>query len=256
MTTLDYIKDVHVYQNENGYRFSVDALLLYSFVRMQRVKKIADLGAGSGIIGLLLAKKYNNASICLVELQESLAMLAKQNIILNNLADRVNVLKADIKDLHRRLSEIYILRSQASDQETSFDCLLPENFDLVVSNPPFRKTETGLISLGDEKAIARHEIMLALKDIIKTSSYLLKHHGRLCIIHLPERLAEILQTLSENALEPKRLRFVYSTVSSEAKMMLIEAVKGGRTGLKIEKPLLIYTEDGSYTKEMREIYDC
>lgn len=254
MTTLDYIKDVHVYQNKTGYRFSVDALLLYSFVKLQRVKRIADLGAGSGIIGLLLAKKYKNSKVCLVEIQESLVQLAERNIVLNELADRVKALKADIKDLCRRLSEIYILRSQASIQETSCDCLLPESFDLVVSNPPFRKTDAGLISNGDEKAIARHEIMLSLKDIVKTSSHLLKHHGRLCIIHLPERLAEILKTMSENELEPKRLRFVYSTISSEAKMMLIEAVKGGRTGLKIEKPLLIYNEDGSYTKEMREIY--
>lgn len=254
MTTLDYIKDVQIYQNKNGYRFSVDALLLYSFIRLQRVKRIADLGAGSGIIGLLLAKKYKNAGVCLVELQESLVKLAEQNIVINNLADSVKVLKADIKDLCRQLSEIYILQSQTRMQETSCECLLPESFDLVVSNPPFRKTETGIISYGDEKAIARHEIMLSLKDIIKTSSHLLKYHGRLCIIHLPERLAEILQTMSENALEPKRLRFIYSTISSQAKMLLIEAVKGGRAGLKIEKPLFIYNEDGGYTREMREIY--
>ncbi|MCL4456112.1 MAG: tRNA1(Val) (adenine(37)-N6)-methyltransferase [Nitrospirae bacterium] len=253
MLTLDYIRDVQVYQNKNGYRFSVDALLLYSFVNLKRVSMIADLGAGSGIIGLLLAKKYPSASVMLIELQKSLAVLAEKNITLNNLKDRVSIANTDIKHLNAKLSESYVSRSQAGKYKSG---LLPESFDLVVSNPPFRKPKTGLLSEGDERAIARHELKLPLQDLIKAGSLLLKHHGRLCIIHLPERLSEIIDVMRQHGMEPKRLRFVHSNISSEAKMALIEAVKGGRTGLKTERPLFIYNEDGSYTEEMEKLYAC
>jgi tRNA1Val (adenine37-N6)-methyltransferase len=251
MLTLDYIRDIQIYQNKNGYRFSVDALLLYSFVNLQRVKKVADLGAGSGIIGLLLARKYPSASIMLIELQKSLAVLAKKNIGLNRLKERVSITNTDIKHLYAELEKSYVSRSQTGRYKSE---ILPESFDLVVSNPPFRKPKTGLLSAGDERAIARHELKLPLHDLIRTSSLLLKHHGRLCIIHLPERLAEIITVMNHYEMEPKRLRFVHSKISSGAKMVLIEAVKGGRTGLKIERPLFIYNEDGSYTDEMKEAY--
>lgn len=240
MLTLDSIRDIRIYQNKNGYRFSVDALLIFSFINLPRVKKIADLGAGSGIIGILLAKKYPDAEVALIELQKSLARLAEKNIVLNNLDDRVKVVMADITSL-----------SQHSNTPT----LQHSAFDLVVSNPPFRKVKTGRLSIGGEKAIARHEIKLSIKDLVKAGSSLLKHHGRLCIIHLPERLTEIMDVMKENNLETKRLRFIHSSVSTEAKMVLIEAVKGGHPGLKTERPFFIYNEDGSYTDEMRNIYN-
>jgi tRNA1Val (adenine37-N6)-methyltransferase len=239
MLTLDSIRDIQIYQNKNGYRFSVDALLLFSFINLPRVKKIADLGAGSGIIGILLAKKYPLAEVTLIELQKSLARLAEKNVVLNNLDDRVKVVMADITSL---------------SQQSITPTLQYPAFDLVVSNPPFRKVKTGRLSIGDEKAIARHEIKLSLKDMVKAGSTLLKHHGRLCIIHLPDRLTEIIDAVKENNLETKRLRFIHSNISTEAKMVLIEAVKGGKAGLKTEKPFFIYNEDGSYTDEMRDIY--
>jgi tRNA1Val (adenine37-N6)-methyltransferase len=242
MLTLDSIRDIQIYQNKNGYRFSVDALLLFTFINLPRVKKIADLGAGSGIIGILLAKKYPHAEVILIELQKSLTKLAEKNVVLNNLNDRVKVVMADIKNL------------SSPTQHSITPTLQYPDFDLVVSNPPFRKVKTGRLSIGDEKAIARHEIKLSLKDLVTAGSILLKHHGRLCIIHLPERLTEIIDALKENNLEPKRLRFIHSNVSTESKMVLIEAVKGGRPGLKTEKPFFIYNEDGSYTDEMKEIY--
>ncbi|WP_333653308.1 tRNA1(Val) (adenine(37)-N6)-methyltransferase [Dissulfurispira sp.] len=243
MLTLDSIRDIQIYQNKNGYRFSVDALLLFSFINLPRVKKIADLGAGSGIIGILLAKKYPDAEVILIELQKSLAKLAGKNVVLNNLGNRVKVVIADIKNL------------SYPPHHSNTPSLHYPAFDLVVSNPPFRKVKTGRLSIGDEKAIARHEIKLSLKDLVTASSTLLKHHGRLCIIHLPERLTEIMDAMKENNMEPKRLRFIYSNISTEAKMVLIEAVKGGRAGLKTERPFFIYNEDGSYTDEMREIYN-
>lgn len=243
MLTLDSIRDIQIYQNKNGYRFSVDALLLFSFINLPRVKKIADLGAGSGIIGILLAKKYPHAEVALIELQRSLARLAEKNVVLNKLKERVKVIRADLKELSK--TRLF----------THLPILPFTDSDLVVSNPPFREVKTGRLSIGDEKAIARHEIKLSIKDLVKAGSTLLKHHGRLCIIHLPERLTEIMDAMKENNLEPKRLRFIHSSVSTEAKMVLIEAVKGGRPGLKTERPLFIYNEDGSYTDEMRDIYN-
>ena len=136
--TLDTIGDIKLYQNKRGYRFSVDALLLYSFVNLHRAYRIADLGAGSGIIGILLAKRYPKAEITLIELQKSLAELAKRNIVLNNLQDRVTVIKNDIRDI----DTIHLFTNSPLHR-----------FDLVVSNPPFRRQRTGLISPSDEKRL-------------------------------------------------------------------------------------------------------
>ncbi|MBA4348997.1 MAG: hypothetical protein C0415_03285 [Thermodesulfovibrio sp.] len=268
MVTLDSIRDIQIYQNKDGYRFSVDALLLFSFVNLKRVKKIADMGAGSGIIGLLLAKKYPAAQVTLIELQASLARLAQKNVVLNGLEDRVIIIKADVRELRVKSQELKVRSSESRDRgpesgdKESFFCrtnsklLTLNSYDIVVSNPPFRKVKTGLLSVGDEKAIARHEIKLSLQDLIKAGSSLLKHHGRLCIIHLPERVNYIMHIMGNHSLEPKRMRFVHSNLYSDAKMVLIEAVKGGRIGLKIEKPMFIYNEDGSYAEEMKDIYGC
>jgi tRNA1Val (adenine37-N6)-methyltransferase len=252
MITLDYIRDIQVYQNIEGYRFSVDALLLYSFVNTPRASKIIDLGAGSGIIGMLLAKKYENAEVYLVEVQKALVSLSEKNVILNNLQDRVFVIPSDIRELNKKLSSDYLLLSKGYKNLNSL--ILPENFDIVVSNPPFRKVKSGLISDRDERSIARHELMLSLCDILEAAALLLKHQGRLFMIHLPERLTEIINVLRSYKLEPKRLRFVHSTITSNAKMVLVEIVKGSRSGLKIEKPLIIYNKDKTYTDEMKELY--
>jgi tRNA1Val (adenine37-N6)-methyltransferase len=252
MTTLDYIRDVWIYQNKDGYRFSVDSLLLYSFINLRRASSIVDLGSGSGIIGLLLAKKYTHSKVFLVEIQEGLASLSERNIKLNSLQDRVFVIRSDIKKLSEELREKYVIQSQS--EKVLNTLLKPESLDLVVSNPPFRKIRCGLLSNADEKAIARHELLISLNHIIESAYWLLKHHGRFCMIHLPERLIEIIETLKARNLEPKRVRFAHSTVSSEAKMVLVEAVKGGKPGIKIEKPLIIYNEDKSYTDEMKKLY--
>ncbi|HMK55565.1 MAG TPA: tRNA1(Val) (adenine(37)-N6)-methyltransferase [Dissulfurispiraceae bacterium] len=233
MLTLDSILDIQLYQHKSGYRFSADAVLLASFVDMPRVKKIADFGAGSGVIGILLAKKYLSADVKLIELQESLVKLAEKNVILNHLDERVKVVHADIKGL--KLGSLH-------------------SYDLVVSNPPFRKTRTGLVSPSGEKAVARHELNLSISALMKSALTMLKHHGRLCMIHLPERLAEVMESMRQYYLEPKRLRFVHSNAGSEAKMVFIEAVKEGRTGLKVERPLYLYDDNGDYTDEVRAIY--
>jgi tRNA1Val (adenine37-N6)-methyltransferase len=233
-TTLDGVRDIRVCQHRYGYRFSVDALLLYSFVNVRHAFEIADLGAGSGIIGLLLAKKYEEAKVLLVELQEGLFHLARKNIELNNLGERVTAMLSDISLVAEKVGGM--------------------SFDLVVSNPPFRKPTSGRISLGEERAVARHEIMLRLPDLIEDSSRLLRARGRFFMIYHPERVMELMDTLRARRLEPKRLRFVHNDPSMVSKIVLVEAVKGGRAGIKIEKPLFIYRKDGSYTREVEEMY--
>jgi tRNA1Val (adenine37-N6)-methyltransferase len=232
--TFDSIRDIKLYQSKTGYRFSVDSLLLHDFVNLKKVDSIADLGAGSGIVGILLAKKYPESYVTLFEIQENLAGLAEKNVILNNLQDRVKVIQCDIR-------EIPTLQ-------------ISPGFDLIVSNPPFRRLKSGLLSLGEEKAVARHEIKLNLHELIDASSSLLKSKKRLCIIYHSWRLPELMDILKKNGIEPKRLRFVHSRISSEAKMVLLEAVKNGRAGLKVDRPFYIYNEKGDYTEEMKKIY--
>ncbi len=237
--TLDSIRDVKLYQARDGYRFSVDALLLYSFVNIPRAGKIADLGAGSGIVGLLLAKKYPGSVVSLFELQTGLAALARKNVALNSLENRVSVIEKDLREIGSR---------------PSFPSM-ENRFDIVVSNPPFRKPKTGLLSPGEERAIARHEIKLKLSELVRAAHRLLRSKGRFFLIHHPERLPELVCTLREKGMEVKRLRFVHSNVSSGAKMVLAEAVKDGAAGMKVDGPLFIYDERGGYSDEMRGIYD-
>ncbi len=234
-TTLDGIRDVKLYQRKEGYRFSVDALLLYSFVNVRYVKDAVDLGAGSGVIGLLLARRYAGARVLLVELQQSLYRLAERNIELNGLGDRVSALHGDISSLH----EVY-------------PAML---YDLAVSNPPFRRPATGRVSRGEERAVARHELRLRLPELAKAASHLLRARGRFFMIYHPERMIEMIDSLRAENLEPKRIRFVHNDIGSVSKMVLVEAVKEGRAGLKIERPLILYRDDGSYTDEVKAMYE-
>lgn len=234
-TTLDGIRDVKLYQRKDGYRFSVDALLLYSFVNVKYVKDAVDLGTGSGVIGLLLARKYPGARVLLVELQQTLYRLAKRNVELNGLGDRVSAVLRDISSL----PGVYPAMS----------------YDLAVSNPPFRKPTSGRLSLGEERAVARHELRLRLPELAKSASHLLRARGRFFMIYHPERVIEMIGTLRAEHLEPKRIRFVHNDIDSVSKMVLVEAVKGGKAGLKVERPLLLYRKDGSYTAEVKAMYE-
>jgi tRNA1Val (adenine37-N6)-methyltransferase len=170
----------------------------------------------------------------LVELQKSLYSLAERNIVLNNMEERVEVLLADIKEM----------------KETA----QPRSYDLVVSNPPFRKPATGCLSLGEERAVARHELRLKFADLAEAASYLLKVRGRFSMIFHPERLLEVIDVLRKNRLEPKRSRFIHNDPGADSKIVLIEAVKEGRPGLKVESPLFIYDEKGKYSAELNEMY--
>jgi len=211
----------------------VDALLLENFISAKRLEKGIELGTGSGIISILLSKRIKGSKITAVEIQKSLAERAGRNISLNGLDDRIEILSKDIKDLRKTF---------------------PTNeFDYVFSNPPFRKPKTGLMSIYEEKAVARHEIEITLPDLIGTASYLLKHSGKFYMIYHPFRLAELISHLRKSRLEPKRIRFVHSRTGEEAKMVLIEAVKGSGIWLKISPPLYLYEKGNKYSEELNSI---
>ena len=233
-TTLDTIKDVRIRQRKNGYRFSMDAVLLASFVDMPALKRASDFGAGSGIVGIMLAKRYPKAEVTLVELQDALYELCHENISENGLAERVDALHADIRKLGQKL----------------------QGLDLVVTNPPFRKPLSGRLSDEDEKAIARHELELTLPELLKSASMALRARGRFCMVYLPERLADVVAECRRAGLELKRLRFVHGREGAEARMVLIEAVKEGKPALKVEAPLIVYEGKGQvYTSEVLKMYE-
>lgn len=217
--TLDTINNIRLYQRKKGYRYSVDALLLENFVCLKNVRHCIDLGAGSGIISLLLATRYSSAKITAVELQSALADVARKNITLNGLDEQIKLVQADIGKLGR--------------------ALLAGKADLVVSNPPYRRIRSGRLNNEDERSIARHEILLTFKNLARAASRLLENNGSFCIVHNPDRLPEILNELSLARMEPKRLRMVHSKPQIEAKMFLLESVKAGRPGLKVEPPLFL-----------------
>jgi tRNA1Val (adenine37-N6)-methyltransferase len=236
--TLDSICGVRLYQRIEGYRFSIDSVLLAGFAKCSKgIRRVVDLGAGSGVVGLILAMRYPWTEVLLFEVQEGLSALAQRNVELNQLQQRVQVLKADAS---------CVICDGYSD--------LIEGFDAVVSNPPFRKPGAGRISPYGERAIARHEIKLTLTDLIRTSVALLKNRGRFFMVYHPCRFSEVIYAMKEFLLEPKRVRFVHPDDNSEATMVLIEAVKGGGVELKVEPPLFIYERDGVYTEEMAALY--
>ncbi|RJR14949.1 MAG: tRNA1(Val) (adenine(37)-N6)-methyltransferase [Nitrospiraceae bacterium] len=231
--TLDSIRDIKIIQAKDGYRFSIDAVLLENYISAKRLHKGVELGAGSGIISILLASRLKGPKIIAVEVQGPLAERARRNVSLNNLDDRIEIVANDMRALKK---------------------MFPANtFDFVFSNPPFRKPKTGRLSIYEERAVARHEIEITLPDLIKTASYLLKHSGRFYLIYHPFRLAELVELLRKARLEPKRMRFVHSKEGDEAKMVLIEAVKGSGTWLKIDPPLYLYEKGNEYTLEMKAI---
>lgn len=232
-TTLDFIRDLQFYQSKNGYRFSIDAVLLSEFVSLRIAPRILDLGSGSGIVGILLADRYPASHVTMVEIQKGLHSLSERNVALNGLGERVQAVREDFANL-----------------PVSYNGA----FDLVVANPPYRRTRTGLESEGEERLIARHEITMSLPGLLKAAAKALKSRGRLCVVYNPNRLAELMSAMSSVGLEPKRLMFVHGRVGTEARIVLVEAVRDGRIGLKVEPPLIVYNDEGGYTDQVRAMY--
>jgi tRNA1Val (adenine37-N6)-methyltransferase len=183
-----------------------------------------------------LLAKNDIKNITGVEVQESVAEMASRSIELNKLQNKFNIINCNVKDILHNVQR--------------------ESFDVVVTNPPYKKVNTGGKNEDEGKLISRHEVLADVNDFIEASKKVLKDKGAIYIVHRPERIADIICALRKNKLEPKKIQFVYSKKeSSEAKLVLIKAIKNGGQFLKIEKPLYIYEDDGSYTKEVLKIYN-
>lgn len=228
------IKGYKIIQDNRYFCFGMDAVLLSDFVRGKKSAKILDMGTGTGIIPILLEAKEKGTEFVGLEIQEESVSMAKRSVILNGLEDRIQIVHGDIKEASK---------------------LLKQNiFDIVTCNPPYMTNQHGLTNAEKAKSIARHEILCTLDDVIREGAKLVKERGSFYLIHRPFRLAEIIGKLLQYRLEPKRMRLVYPYIDREPNMVLIEAVKGGNSMIKIEPPLIVYEEDGKYTKEIFDIY--
>ena len=228
------LKGLKLIQNPKWFCFGIDAVLLSDFAKVKKKDIVADLGTGNGIIPLLMYGKYEPARIVGVEIQSEVAQMALRSVQMNGLSERIEIFNGDIKDCCQHIGT---------------GC-----FDAVVSNPPYKKGDTGLVSPEDQKAISRSEILIKLEELVYTAARLLKTGGKFYMIHRPERLKDIIIELDRHKLTVKRIRFVHPKANKSPNMLLVEAVKAGGEFLKIEEPLYVYNEDGSYTDEIDRIY--
>lgn len=223
-----------IIQKEKGFRFGVDAVLLSDFARIRKNDLVMDFCTGTGILPILLYGKSQAKEIMGIELQEEFAEMAKRSVALNKIEDKVKILQGDIR-------EEKLLKS------------LPK-FNVVTVNPPYKKQNSGIINEKDALTIARHEVSLNLEEVIRGVRLVLKDQGRFYMIHRPERLADILTLMRKYRIEPKRLRMVYPNTKKAPTMVLVEGVRDGGEFLKVEAPLYVYNDDGTYSEEIRRIY--
>ena len=223
-----------IIQKKDGFCFGMDAVLLSGFAAVKPGEKAIDLGTGTGIIPILLEAKYEGEHYTGLEIQDEVAEMAARSVALNHLEERVSIVKGDIKEASR-------LFGAAS-------------FDVVTSNPPYMNDAHGLKNLDLPKAIARHEVLCTLDDVAREAAKLLRPGGRFYMVHRPHRLIEIITALTKYKLEPKRMKMVHPFVDKEANMVLIEAVRGGKSMIKVEAPIVVYREPGVYTQEIYDIY--
>lgn len=232
---LEY-KGLKIIQNKKGFCFGIDSVLLSDYAKnIKKNSVVADIGSGTGIISLLLCKKTDLKKIYGIEIQEEVAEMAKRSVKLNNLEEKFEIINVNIKDV--------------------FEILKPNTFDVVVTNPPYKKANTGLTSEESKQLISRHEIECTLEDIIEKSSKLLKSLGEFYMVHRSERLVDIMCLLRKYKLEPKNIRFVHSKQGDKPNLILIKAVKNAKQFLNIDKPLTIYKDSGEYTDEILTIYN-
>ncbi len=216
--TIDPFRDgrLRIIQSKTGYRFSIDAILLSDFITIKKNDTVIDLGTGCGVIPLSLLDSKPVKHIYCVEIQPELACQAVRNAKLNNLDKKMSVILADMRNLPLPVSSV----------------------NAVVCNPPYRRKESGRINPDNQRAIARHEIHASLDDIIKASKYLLSTKGRLSLIYPAERLTDLIDKLRQAGFEPKKLRVIYPDMDANAKLVLMEAWLGGKSGLTILPPLI------------------
>ena len=223
-----------IIQNPEKFCFGMDAVLLSGFARAKKQERCLDLGCGNGIIPILMEAKTEGKHFTGLEIQPESADIAKRSVALNGLQDRIDIVEGDIKDA----SKIFGASS----------------FHVVTTNPPYMTAQHGLTNLYEAKTIARHEVLCNLEDIIRESARLLMPGGRFYMVHRPFRLAEIISLMVQYRMEPKRMRLVYPYVDREPNMVLIEGLRGGKSRMTVEKPLIVYKEPGKYTDEIYDVY--
>ena len=229
-------KGLRIIQNEKGFCFGMDSVLLSDFAKnIKNNSTVLDLGTGTGIIPILLCGKTNLRKVVGIEIQQDVANMAKRSSQLNNLQDRFEVVNTNIIDL----KNIYEKQS----------------FDVIVTNPPYKKENTGITNENEAKLISRHEITANLEDFISISKDLLKDKGEFYMVHRPERLVDILSLMRKYKIEPKILKFVSPNKNKEPNLILIKGIKNANSFLRVEKNLYVYNEDGKYTDEILKIYN-
>lgn len=223
-----------IIQKKDGFCFGMDAVLLSGFAAVKEGEQVIDLGTGTGIIPILLSAKTAGGHFTGLEIQQRIAEMASRSVRLNQLDHRISIVQGDIKEASQ-------LFGKAS-------------FDIVTSNPPYMNDAHGLKNPDLSKAIARHEVLCTLEDVLREAAMLLKPGGRMYMVHRPHRLAEIITLMQKYKLEPKRMKMVHPFVHKEANMVLLEAFRGGRPMIKVEAPVIVYQEPGIYTDEIYAIY--
>ncbi len=231
-------KDRKIYQDTNYFKFSLDSVMLANFATIRaRDKNIVDLGCGNAVIPLILSLRTDK-KILGVELQEELCSLAEKSVKINNLEKQIEIEHVNIKDFAKN----------------NDNC---NKYDLVVCNPPYFKVneEKNFFNMEKQKVIARHEVEITLEELFASARKILSNDGNFAIVHRPERLLEILDLYRKNKIEPKRIRFVYENLDKGSTLVLVEGQMNGKCGLKIEKPFVLYKEDGTYTSEYKKLLE-
>ena len=228
--------NLKIIQNKKGFCFGIDSILLSDFAKnIKYGAKVVDLGTGTAILPILLSAKTKASKIIGIEIQQEVAEMAIRSIQMNNLQDKIEIINEDIKYLKEK--------SQ------------PNSFDVVITNPPYKKSGTGEKNEAQTKLISRHEITANLENFISISSYLLKDNGSFYMVHRPERIVDISIELRKYHLEPKEIKMVYPYMNKAPNLILIKAVKNAKPFLKLLEPLYIYEDDGNYTNEVLKIYN-
>ena len=223
-----------IIQDEREFCFSTDAVLIAHFPRFKKNSRVIDLGTGTGVIPLLIADEVRE--ICAVELNAKMADIARRNVELNGLSEKISVVEGDFRK-HRE-----IFRA--------------ESFDLAIANPPYTPIKNGAANKISGIARARHEFTATLEDVVTAARYVLKFGGVFCMIHLASRLCEIVDALHRRQMEMKRLLMIQPKATRDANLLMLEAVVGAKAGnLKILPPLIVHNDDGSYTDEIYKIYN-
>ena len=227
-------KGYKIIQNTEKFCFGMDAVLLSSFASVKAGEKVLDMGTGTGIIPILLEAKTEGEHFTGLEIQSESAEMAGRSVKLNSLEEKIDIVEGDIKEASNIFGK--------------------NIFNVVTVNPPYMNDLHRIKNPDMPKAIARHEVLCTLEDVVREASYVLKQNGRMYMVHRPHRLVEIIQAMKKYKLEPKRIRFVHPYEDKEANMVLIEALKGGESMVKIEKPLVVYKDVNVYTDELLEMY--